>query len=463
MIADSFERLKEFWWQFKKDKIGVVGLLILCLSILIVIFEPFLLPFKATNDSWRNIAYWLDNPTAVPPAWTNFFTSKKSAISEHIKPDTAEAVNDKEHGNVVHYTYKYPYKYAKAPSDLVIKLLGKSGNISFSAELDRPDGEKVFLGQFQFSNIAGQTLRVSMQNDARSSVQNHMRKYGALAISGSAKVSELLFSKASKNMYREKEALNGDYTVHLYVSKSFLYELEREPELVVQGSVFGIMGTDTSRRDIFSGVIAGLKWALFIGLVTSVVSVVLGLIYGVVCAYFGGTTDTIMQFIAEIFLSLPIMPVLIVIFATMEPSIWYIIFAIIVVGWVGPVKTIRSMAMQIREETYVEAAKALGASHPRIIFKHIIPILLPYSFATMATSVPGYIVYEASLSMLGLGDSTIVSWGQILQDARAAGASLNGMWWWIIPPGLAISLMGMTFAFIGFSLDKILYPKLQSR
>lgn len=463
MIIDSLERLKEFWLQFKKDKIGVVGLIILCLSLLIVIFEPFLLQFKATNESWRNISYWLDNPSAVPPAWTNFFTSKKSAISKHIMPSSVEKVHNNEHGDVTHYIYTYNYTYAKAPSDIVIKMIGKSGNISFSVELERPDGEKIFLGQFQFRNIDGQIVRVSMQNDARSSVQNHMRQYGAQPTSGTAKVSELLFSKASRNMYKEKEALNGEYSFHLYVSNSFVHELEGDPQIIVQGGVFGIMGTDTARRDIFSGVIAGLKWALFIGLVTSVVSVVLGLIYGVVCAYFGSMVDTIMQFIAEIFLSLPIMPILIVIFATMEPSIWYIIFAIIVVGWVGPVKTIRSMALQVKEETYVEAAKALGARHFRIIFKHIIPILLPYSFATMATSVPGYIVYEASLSMLGLGDSTIVSWGQILQDARAAGASLNGMWWWIIPPGLAISLMGMTFAFIGFSMDKILYPKLQSR
>ena len=460
-MSDTFERFREFWDQFKKDKIGIVGLCILGFSLLVVIFEPLLLPFKATNENWRNIGYWLDNPAAVPPRWTNWFTSKKGAISAKVQPETVVETNS-EHGDVTHYIFSYNYKYAKAPVDLVIKMIGKSGNVSYAAELERPDGETVFLGQFQFTNIQNQTLRVSLQNDARTAVQSYMKKFGAQPTSGSAKTTELLFSKGEKNMYKAKNPLKGNYILHVYMANAFQHEIEN-PELIVQGAVFGVMGTDTSRRDIFSGVIAGLKWALFIGLVTSVVSVVLGLIYGVVCAYFGGRVDNIMQFIAEIFLSLPTMPILIVIFAVLEPSIWYIILVIVFVGWVGPVKTIRSMAMQIREETYVEAAKALGASHGRIIFKHIIPILLPYSFATMATSVPGYIVYEASLSMLGLGDSTIVSWGQILQDARSAGASLNGLWWWIIPPGLAISLMGMTFAFIGFSMDKILYPKLQKR
>jgi len=121
------------------------------------------------------------------------------------------------------------------------------------------------------------------------------------------------------------------------------------------------------------------------------------------------------------------------------------------------------MGLQIKEETYIEAAHAFGASSSRIVFKHMIPILIPYSFASMALYVPRAIVYEASISLLGLGDSTIVTWGQILHDALTGGAVLNGLWWWVIPPGLFIALMGMTFAFIGFAMDKILHPKLRTR
>ena len=131
--------------------------------------------------------------------------------------------------------------------------------------------------------------------------------------------------------------------------------------------------------------------------------------------------------------------------------------------WVGPVKTVRSMALQIKENTYIEAAKALGASHRRIVFRHLLPQLVPYAFATMALSVPAAIVYEASISLIGLGDATVVTWGQILQDAYASGAVLQGTWWWVVPPGIAIALMGMTFAFIGFAMDTILNPKLRTR
>jgi len=170
-----------------------------------------------------------------------------------------------------------------------------------------------------------------------------------------------------------------------------------------------------------------------------------------------------MSFIFEVFVSMPMLPILIVLSATFKPSIWIIIGAMIVFYWVGPVKTVRSMALQIKEETYIEAAKALGAGKWRIIFKHMAPILLPYSFANMALSVPGAIVAESSLSLLGLGDPSIISWGQILHDAQLSGATLNGLWWWIVPPGLFIAVMGMTFAFLGFAMDKILHPKLRTR
>uniref|UniRef100_UPI002FDB5A7B ABC transporter permease n=1 Tax=Mesotoga prima TaxID=1184387 RepID=UPI002FDB5A7B len=177
----------------------------------------------------------------------------------------------------------------------------------------------------------------------------------------------------------------------------------------------------------------------------------------------GGWKDSLMQRIFEIFISVPMLPVLIVMSAVFKPNIWVMIGIMCIFYWVGPVKTVRSMGLQIKEETYIEASRALGASNTRIIFKHMVPLLIPYAFASMALNVPGAIVVEATLSLLGLGDPNIVTWGQILQDAHNGGAMLSGMWWWVVPPGLAIAFMGMTFAFVGFAMDKILNPKLKTR
>jgi peptide/nickel transport system permease protein len=211
------------------------------------------------------------------------------------------------------------------------------------------------------------------------------------------------------------------------------------------------------------GVIVGIRWALIIGILTSVITVLVGVVFGVTAAYFGGAVDWLLSRLYELIYLMPVLPFLIVIAAIFKPSIWTLIIIICLFFWSGVYKPVYSMALQIKEETYVEASRALGSSKWRIIFKHIIPILLPYSFAVMALSIPGIIVYEASVSILGLGDATKVTWGQILNDALNQGAVINQLWWWVVPPGLMIALMGMSFAFLGTALDKILHPKLKTR
>lgn len=235
------------------------------------------------------------------------------------------------------------------------------------------------------------------------------------------------------------------------------------PYMVLVGSMSGLMGTDNMKRDIFSGLISGLKWALFIGIATSFIAVIIGVMYGIISAYFGGFVDGFMQFIYQIFIGIPVLPVMIVMSAIFKPSIWTMIAMMILFSWTGSVMTVRSMAMQLKEETYIEAARTIGAGHFRIIFNHLTPLLLPFSFASMALAVPSAIVYESSLSLLGFGDATIVTWGQILHDAMKGSAVLSGLWWWIIPPGILIAVLGMSFAFLGFALDKILHPKLRNR
>lgn len=123
----------------------------------------------------------------------------------------------------------------------------------------------------------------------------------------------------------------------------------------------------------------------------------------------------------------------------------------------------RSMALQIKEQTYIEAARALGgASTGRIVFRHIVPQLLPYAFASIALSVPGAILSEAGLSFLGLTSNNMITWGgQMLNAAQQNGATLNGYWWQVIPPGLAIAFVGLIFVLIGVSLDTVLNPKLK--
>jgi peptide/nickel transport system permease protein len=206
----------------------------------------------------------------------------------------------------------------------------------------------------------------------------------------------------------------------------------------------------------------GSRLALIIGLLTTLVSVSIGLIYAVVSAYLGGMVDELMQRIQEIVASLPLLPLLIILSYLMKPSIWNLALIMAAFSWVGPVKTVRSMALQFKEEPYVEASRALGASSWRIITKHIIPQILPYTFAMIALAVPGAILTEAGVSFLmGAEGVSEPTWGRILHDAQRASATTNGMWWWVGSPGLLISGVGLSFVFIGTALDKILNPRLR--
>ncbi|HQC13709.1 ABC transporter permease [Mesotoga prima] len=462
-MSDLRRSASDFWKEFRKVRSGMIGLIFLVVFICILIFEPIIVPYPEVNEKWRDITYWQDLPSSAPPSWINLFTSKKRAVSETIEKYTfsetlAGAMRIQE------YVFEYDYSASVAPSDVVFHASGV-GKPTVVISIERPDGLSVDLYRKQLETSPSQDARVSIDRSAQTSAMNFGKKYSPSegVPLQTIKTTDVLFSKAQEGIFRNPEPLVGTYRLKVTLLLQKPDERIDNVFISIAGRVHGILGTDNSKRDIWSGVIAGVKWAMLIGLLTALVSVSIGVVYGVISAYVGGWKDSLMQRIFEIFISVPMLPVLIVMSAVFKPNIWMIIAIMCIFYWVGPVKTVRSMGLQIKEETYIEASRALGASNTRIIFKHMVPLLIPYAFASMALNVPGAIVVEATISLLGLGDATIVTWGQILQAANSGGAMLSGMWWWVVPPGMAIAFMGMTFAFVGFAMDKILNPKLKTR
>ena len=232
-----------------------------------------------------------------------------------------------------------------------------------------------------------------------------------------------------------------------------------ESELIIGGKAFGIMGTDELRRDLAIGLLWGTPLALFIGLVVAIASVIMGLLYGVYAGFRGKKTDEFMMRFNDIIYALPALPFLIILSVTISNSIFLMAGFLMIFGWVGIAKVARSMALQIKNAGYVEAATTMGQKDSKIILRHILPQLLPYAFASIAISVPAAITTEAGLSFLGLGDPSFPTWGQILHDANTFGAAARGLWWWILPPGVMIAITGLAFVFIGNALDGIVNPK----
>lgn len=460
------DSVSEFWQEFKQVRYGVMGLVLLIIIILMVILESFIIPFPEAGKKWSDISYWKDNPRSAAPVWINWFSSKKSAVHEFLSEPVLN-ITETPQFQIIEGVFNYDFKYDLPPNEITFTAKGK-GDIVVEGEVLRPDGEVINLVKKNYHSRNEIEIRIPLGTEGQSNVfsfgRTHESEENSRGISNhQLRTFSILFARAEEGILTKPLPLKGDYQLNFRIAVMGEGAYLEEPELIVSGRVFGFLGTDDSKRDIWSGIVAGSKWGIFIGLLTAFVSVTIGVIYGVSSAYFGGWIDSFMMRIFEIFVSIPIIPVLIVLSALYKPSIWNLIFIMCIFYWTGSVRTVRSMALQIKEETYIEAAHALDASNKRIIFKHMIPQLIPYAFASMALAVPGAIVAEASISLLGLGDASIVTWGQILHGAMKNSAVLKGLWWWVVPPGLMIALLGMTFAFLGFSMDKILNPKLKTR
>ena len=163
--------------------------------------------------------------------------------------------------------------------------------------------------------------------------------------------------------------------------------------------------------------------------------------------------------INDLFYSLPALPILVILSVVIGRSIFLIAGMLVIFGWVGTAKISRSLALQIKNLQYVEAAKLMGQSDINIIFKHVIPQLLPLTFASIAISVPAAILGEGAISFLGLGDPTIPTWGQILNNANSAGGSFKRSVVVDHPPGVMIAITGLAFVLIGNALDRIVNPR----
>lgn len=223
------------------------------------------------------------------------------------------------------------------------------------------------------------------------------------------------------------------------------------------------LGTDFMGRDLFSQLLEGAKWALIVGITAATAAVVVGTVIGLVSGYFSGIVDTLLQRTADILLTLPGIPIILVIGAALgQVSIWTVVILIAFLGWPGPSKVIRAQVLSLRERPFIESATVSGASSKRIIFRHIAPNILPLSFLYMTFGVTNAILLEAALSFIGMGDPSTVSWGMMLQWCFTSGNTFNAPYW-LLPPGLCITVLALSFYLIGIGTQQIVNPRLRER
>lgn len=454
-----------FLIQILNSKTAILGISILMILIAMTIYAVIAIPLESFKQ-WNNPNYWINYPKAAAPSWTNLglFGPRDS---EQIILGTHDAGVHSASENGIHiitHTYSVNFKYDSYPTDFMIPYSVKYGLVPPGIEVKvlRPDGYTFKIydtalppgspSKYPTDNYNEYSGRIfSTDHSISKNLRDYLDLFTYPQDESSPQV--MIFSELNS-----KKVLKGAYKF----DETFYFfnntDKVKESGLVLGGTVYGLMGTDDLRRDLSIGIFWGTPVALFIGLTVSLSSVFIGLIYGVIAGYKGRRTDEALMRVNDLIVFLPALPILILLTATLGRSIFIITVLLVIFGWAGATRVSRSLALQIKNLQYVEAARIMGASDMRIIFKHIIPQLLPLTFASIAIAVPGAILAEAALSFLGLGDPAIPTWGQILHEANSSDAAARGLWWWIIPPGMMIALTGLSFALIGKAIETLTDP-----
>jgi len=189
----------------------------------------------------------------------------------------------------------------------------------------------------------------------------------------------------------------------------------------------------------------------------------IGSLIGIASGYFGRWIDVVLMRITDWFLVIPFLVLSIVLASLLGQSLWVIAFVIGITTWPGTARVVRAQVLSLKERTYIERARSLGASNWHLIKLHILPNVFPLIFANTILVVAVAILTETTLSFLGLGDPLSVSWGTMLELAFEEGAISLGAWWYLIPPGVCIVLVVLAFTMCGYAMDEVLDPRLRER
>lgn len=220
-------------------------------------------------------------------------------------------------------------------------------------------------------------------------------------------------------------------------------------------------GTDESGRSVLLLTWWGARVSLLVGLAAALLSVVIGTLVGVLSAHFGGWSSRLLMRITDFFLVLPSLVLAIVLSTVLARGMATIILAIGVTSWPTTARLVRAQTLTVEARPHIERSVALGAGHGHLIRRHVLPAVLPLVFANTTLSVAGAIIAESTLSFLGLGDPSRVSWGAMLKSAMDTGAVTSGAWWYLLPPGLGIVVIVLSFTLCGRALEAVFNPRLR--
>lgn len=436
---------------------AILGLVIIAALMAVGVYTVVTIPYTEAIRLWRGGEdVWYQNPKNAAPAWFNYFTAKdlpstilitsrweENSVLGKLKAE--KQVMPRENGQDVTITYTFEYPYDEFPKDLILYLYGTfSEKMPFVAiRWYTPDGRELRIADFGIQSRF--TYRFLQDEKLARRLKGVSPEIGLFADPNS----------------ETPVPLKGTYKI-VIEGTTFELNSDIDGEFVLHGQLHGWAGTDHLRRDLSLPLLWGIPVALAFGLLASLGTGTLTMMIAAIGVWFGSWVDELIQRITEVNLVLPFLPILIMLGTLYSRSIWLILGATIALSiFTGGIKSYRAIFMQIKESTYIEAARAYGASDKRIIFTYLIPRIIPLLIPGLVAGIPSFVFLEASLAVLGLGDPVLPTWGKIINDAQFNGALYNGFYYWILQPAVLLMITGLAFASLGFSLDRIFNPRLR--
>lgn len=461
-------RLKNFLAILLKNRLAATGVVFLLFFVVVALAAPILTPYTPSRDvvSGRfDAPAWIstiNGPTGYSQNLRFSALSVNQSSPDLVKTaaQTSTSVDltssSPNSGGVIQIVETLSYPYLGPP-----KWMGGEAKFSVSGmttgESFVVSGYIERVGEYKFPvwlpTLVNRTDTYSPHPPIDSTVLGFNQQLG---LNANFDAGSYIFAPRKANYnYVLQFALPPNFTGKIHLTQF---------SLVLFGNTWGLFGTDSQGYDIMTQLVYGARLSLIIGLVATGISIGLGLVIGLMAGYLGKIVDEVLMRFTDMLLVIPTLPLLIVLVATIGPSLFYIILFLGFFGWMGFARVIRAQVLTLRERPFIEAAKAAGAGTGYITVRHVFPNIVSLTYVSLALSVPAAIVGEAALSFLGLGDPNTTTWGQMLGRANDAGINTaNLAWWWIVPPGLAIAVLSLSFVLLGYALDEMFNPKLRKR
>jgi len=433
--------------QLKKYPSAVAGLGIIAFMVGLSVYAVIAVPYGEALDKWRGGKHWQENPINAAPAWTNWFRRENLPSTIIVRSEeTAVSRDTFPGGRRLRMVLPFEYGWSVFPSEMNLFLQARFREQEPFVRMTwhTPDGRKITLGGRRV--IADDRVSISQDWDLE-------RRLGDVPHVA------LLADPDAEGLPR---VLKGRYELEI---EAILFEEDArmEASFVSYGRVHGRAGTDHQRRDLIVALLWGTPVALAFGLIAAVGTTVTTLVIAAAGVWFGGWIDALIQRITEVNMILPMLPILVMVGTLYSTSIWLMLGVVVAFGiFSGGIKMYRSMLLPVVSAPYIEAARAYGAGHGRIVMRYMIPRILPVLIPGFVTLIPTFVFLEASLAVLGLGDPVLPTWGKVLDDSLREGALYNRYYYWVIEPAALLMLTGLGFAMLGFALDRIFNPRLRA-